>query len=512
MVSIRFFVSKVMSFSIATVLAAAPMLFIVAPKTAFAGGGGPCLGTDTPYASFTTSSYKIVGPADTSLDATSSQGCGDQVVNYSWDFGDGAVANGANTTHTYGLGTWQTTLTVTDEAGLQNSVTKTFTVKPENTVPVASDLNVQTNQGKTLVVDLVPGVSDSDGDVLDYAITKQPAHGDVYVPYEITPRTAATYAYYPDYDFYGNDSFTYQVSDGFGGVATATVNVTVRPALTAADDYATTDQGKAVTINVLANDIDSNGDFLWIWINTVSGGTAKVNPDSTITYQPDTGTTGEQTVTYYVSDARGNYFIPTVHITVNPSPPAPTPDPTPTPPPAPVNNVPVATNDNFTGNEDIAISGNVISNDSDKDGDNLTATVLSGTKNGALQFNSNGSFTYKPAGDWNGTDSFTYQISDGRGGISTATVTLAVTAINDAPMASFSFTTANPHTVSVNASASSDIEGTISAYKWSFGDGTAASGVNAQHRYAKGSTYQVTLTVTDNQGTSTSTTKQIQVK
>jgi VCBS repeat-containing protein len=371
-------------------------------------------------------------------------------------------------------------------------------------------------------MDLGTNVIDADQDALEYTFPTLPAHGAVYVPYEITPRTPGTYAYRPDYDFYGTDSFTYQVSDGFGGVATAKVSITVRPNLTAGDDYATTDQGKAVTINVLANDVDLDGDFLWVWVESTNSN-AKVNPDSTITYQPNANATGEQTFIYYISDSSGHYRTPTVHVTVNPAPvpvpdptptpaPTPTPTPTPIPTPLPTNTAPVASSDSFTTNEDTQVSGNVLLNDRDADNDSLHASVVSSTSNGSLQLSDNGTFFYTPKADWNGIDSFKYKVSDGKGGTSTTEVTIVVSAVNDAPIASFSFTTANPHTVYVNAAGSGDIEGPLSAYKWNFGDGTSAAGSTSQHRYSKGGTYQVTLTVTDNQGANTSTIKQVQVK
>jgi VCBS repeat-containing protein len=517
------FLDKTAHSLMATMLVIVPFVSFLAPQTASAAGGGdPCLNTATPYASFASATYKGVGSLEASLNANNSLGCGDQVVNYAWDFGDGIMASGVNASHTYSIGSWQTTLTVTDEAGLQNSSTKTFVVKASNEAPAASDSNVQADQGKQIIMDLGTNVIDADQDALEYTFPTLPAHGAVYVPYEITPRTPGTYAYRPDYDFYGTDSFTYQVSDGFGGVATAKVSITVRPNLTAGDDYATTDQGKAVTINVLANDVDLDGDFLWVWVESTNSN-AKVNPDSTITYQPNANATGEQTFIYYISDSSGHYRTSTVHVTVNPAPvpvpdptptpaPTPTPTPTPIPTPLPTNTAPVASSDSFTTNEDTQVSGNVLLNDRDADNDSLHASVVSSTSNGSLQLSDNGTFFYTPKADWNGIDSFKYKVSDGKGGTSTTEVTIVVSAVNDAPIASFSFTTANPHTVYVNAAGSGDIEGPLSAYKWNFGDGTSAAGSTSQHRYSKGGTYQVTLTVTDNQGANTSTIKQVQVK
>lgn len=93
----------------------------------------------------------------------------------------------------------------------------------------------------------------------------------------------------------------------------------------------------------------------------------------------------------------------------------------------------------------------------------------------------------------------------------TATVTVAGTPTgNTPPTASFT-STASGLTVSVNGSASSDPNGTISSYAWNFGDGQSGSGVSASHTYAAAGTYTITLTVTDNAGATGSSSRQISV-
>jgi VCBS repeat-containing protein len=97
---------------------------------------------------------------------------------------------------------------------------------------------------------------------------------------------------------------------------------------------------------------------------------------------------------------------------------------------------PVAADDAYSTNEDapltVAAPG-VLENDSDPDGDTLTASVVSGPANGTLTLNADGSFTYTPAANFNGTDSFTYKAGDGDLQSNTATVSLTVNAVNDAP-------------------------------------------------------------------------------
>ena len=84
----------------------------------------------------------------------------------------------------------------------------------------------------------------------------------------------------------------------------------------------------------------------------------------------------------------------------------------------------------------------------DLDGDSLTVntTPVTNVSNGTLVLNANGTFTYTPNANFNGTDSFVYQISDGNGGLATATATINVDAVNDAP-------TAVNDTISINEGA-----------------------------------------------------------
>src|SRR5207247_1238949 len=102
------------------------------------------------------------------------------------------------------------------------------------------------------------------------------------------------------------------------------------------------------------------------------------------------------------------------------------------------NTAPVATNDSFATNEDTALTvtaPGVLANDTDVDGNSLTAVMVTGPGHGALTLNANGSFTYTPAADFNGTDSFTYTANPGPTHSSAATVTMTSSPANDAPVA-----------------------------------------------------------------------------
>jgi VCBS repeat-containing protein len=78
------------------------------------------------------------------------------------------------------------------------------------------------------------------------------------------------------------------------------------------------------------------------------------------------------------------------------------------------NRSPVAIDNAYTTSEDSGLSGNVLTDgvdDTDADGDPLTATVVTGPQHGTLVLNPNGSFTYTPTANYSGTDTFTYKVS-----------------------------------------------------------------------------------------------------
>ncbi|MEM6713865.1 MAG: Ig-like domain-containing protein [Cyanobacteria bacterium P01_C01_bin.147] len=289
-----------------------------------------------------------------------------------------------------------------------------FGFNGSNATPTPIDDAFTTDEDTALTLDVLANDSDPANDPLTISSVTQPSNGSV------TINADNTLSYTPDADFNGTDSFTYQVDDGNSGRASATVSLTVNPvndAPVAADDSTNTDQDTAVTVNVLSNDSDIDGDALNVAaVGDAANGTVVLNGDGTVTYTPNAGFSGNDSFTYELSDGDLSDTA-TVEVSIGD-----------------VNDEPIAVDDSFSGNEDAAITDTVLSNDSDPDGDNLTAMLLADVDNGTLNFNTDGSFTYIPDADFNGTDSFTYEISDGQL-TDTATVTLTVNPVNDAPVA-----------------------------------------------------------------------------
>ena len=279
--------------------------------------------------------------------------------------------------------------------------------------PDAQDDTAETDEDTSVVIDVLANDSDPNGDPLE--VTSATADNGT-----VTINPDGTITYEPDENFNGTDTITYTIDDGNGGTDTATVTVTVNPVNDdpeAADDTAETDEDTPVVIDVLDNDSDVDGDPLEVTSATADNGTVTINPDGTVTYEPDENFNGTDTITYEVSDGNGGTDTATVTVTVNP-----------------VNDDPEANDDTATVEEDGSTVIPVLDNDTDVDGDPLTVTDAD-APNGTVTINPDGTLTYEPDPDFTGEDTITYTVDDGNGGTDTATVTVTVTPVNDAPEA-----------------------------------------------------------------------------
>ena len=366
----------------------------------------------------------------------------------------------------------------------------TVTVNPVNDPPVAVDDSATTNEDTPVSIDVLANDTDDESSVL--LVTAATAdHGAVAFAGN------GTITYTPDPDFNGTDTINYTVSDdivGVGLTATGTVTVTVNPVNddpVAVDDAAATHESTSVNIDVLGNDTDVDGDTLSTLSASIgANGATGVNPDGTVTYTPNAGFTGTDSFTYTAGDGHGGTDTATVTVTVNP------------------NNPPIAVDDSATIAEDGGIIHiNVRANDSDPDGDTILVTDASTPAHGVTTAQP-GDVVYQPDPDFNGTDSFTYTITDQIGATATATVTVTVTPVNDAPVAvDDAVTTNEDQIVSIDVLANdTDVDGDtlslVSAHPgtkgaiFNPGDGTLTYLPNAN---ANG-TDTFTYTITDNNG------------
>jgi Domain of unknown function (DUF4082)/Cadherin-like domain len=236
-----------------------------------------------------------------------------------------------------------------------------------------------------------------------------------------------TVTFTPTPGYTGPASFTYAISDGHGGTATATVSLIVtasanHPPVAVSDSAFSTTLNTALTLQasaLLANDTDQDGDTL-----VVTGANGGVNgtvvfdaQTNTVIFTPTTGYTGPASFDYTISDGHGGTAIGVVSLNVN----------------APVNHAPVAVNDdgfNATQNTSLTLTAaSLLANDTDQDSDTLTITgIISGSAvNGIATFNAQtNAVTFVPTAGYTGPASFIYSVSDGHGGTASATVNLTV--------------------------------------------------------------------------------------
>jgi PKD repeat protein len=532
------------------------------------------------------------------VDASASTDSDGTLATYSWSFGDGAVGSGKTTTHAYTTpGEYTVTLTVTDDRGGSATTTKQVTAAlAPNVLPTAALAGTIANLSASLDAS---ASADSDGQIVSYDWN----FGDTVTATTTTPTTTHEYAAGGAY------TVTVTVTDNRGGTATATKQLTaVEPpkftvlasdkfARTVASGWGTADQGGAWTTSGGAASFSANGtsgqivtniyDTRGAMLNAVSS----KNTDTVAKFTVDrTGAgyswtmfgrqVGSDNYSARVRFEAGNtmrvyilrgetaigasYVLPgtytagtelSVRLQVTGTSPTTirakvwrSADAEPTAwqlsgtdttaalqaagsvgltaylggtsatPTATMNlrsftvvdpTAPTAANQLPTAAFTPTAAGLKVSVDAaastDPDGtiqsyawtfgDGGTATGVTATR------------TYAAAG----TYSVKLTVTDDRGGVATKTTSVTVApAPNQAPVAAFT-PTATGLSVAVDGSASTDADGTIQSYAWTFGDGGTATGATATHAYAAAGTFDVILTVTDNSGATTSVTKQVTV-
>lgn len=281
--------------------------------------------------------------------------------------------------------------------------------------PVATNDSATTAEESPVTVAVLNNDSDAEGSDLTVAVVIAPTNGSA-------TSDGSRVTYTPNADFNGSDSFTYRATDRTDLSARAVVTVSVTPvndAPVVVADGATTDEDVAVTVNVLDNDSDIDGDTLSVALVDAPANGSVTTDDTTITYTPNSDFNGSDSFTYRAVDAGGleSDTPATVTLTINP-----------------INDAPVAADDEATTDEEVAVTVAVLDNDSDVDGDSLTLSVVTFPTHGGVSSDGT-SLTYIPETDFFGNDSLSYQLTDSSGLTSAdvAVVTLTVDPINDPP-------------------------------------------------------------------------------
>ncbi len=297
-----------------------------------------------------------------------------------------------------------------------NGSSDAFLIKLTNQPPDASSDETTTDEDNAVTLNVLGNDVDPDGDPLLVSDVTQGSNGSV------TINADNTLTYSPSPNFNGSDAITYTVTDAFGNTDTANVMVTINPvndAPVATDGTADSNEDSSVQINFVATDVD-NSDLVFSVVSGPGNGTLGPVSGSSIVYTPNANFNGTDSFTFQASDGTAESNIATISISVSP-----------------INDPPDAVDDVASTVEDNEVTINVTSNDTDVDVDVLTITGVSQAQHGSVAITNNATaVSYTPTENFFGTDSFTYNISDGNGGTDTATVNVTVTSVNDAPVAS----------------------------------------------------------------------------
>ncbi|MHC5060204.1 MAG: PKD domain-containing protein [Planctomycetota bacterium] len=299
-----------------------------------------------------------------------------------WNFGDGQTSDERRPYHTYELpGTYTVSLTVSGTGG-----DSTRTKVDYMTVGDPAD-----------ILQAEYSASSYSGPVPRAVSFRDRSHGDI----------SKGLVYVPDPGFRGVDTFTYTVTDDKGVIsndAVVTVYVGNLPPV-ANDDSTATDVDTPVTIDVLADDTDSDGTVepATVVVTTApDNGGAVVNGDGTISYTPDTAFVGIDTFTYTVDDnesATSNQATVTIYVG---------------------NLLPEANDDWTISDPNILVTIDVVANDTDVNGtiDPNSIVITSGPDNGEVEVYSDGTVTYISDEGFAGMDVFTYTVQDNDGAVS----------------------------------------------------------------------------------------------
>ncbi len=307
-----------------------------------------------------------------------------------------------------------------------NVATVTITVNAVNDAPVANADSYSTNEDTPLTV-AAAGVLSNDTDIEGSTLsvgTPRPASGPSHG--SLTLNADGSFSYTPNANYNGPDSFTYFANDGtVNSASAATVSITVNPVNDAplcSDQSGSTPEDTPLNSSVTCSDVDS-ASLTYSKVSDPANGSVTVNADGTFTYTPNANFNGNESFTFKANDGSLNSNTATYTINVTA-----------------VNDAPVAANDSYSTNEDTTLSvaaPGVLGNDTDVDGPSLSAVLVSGPAHASsFALNADGSFSYTPAANYNGTDSFTYKASDGSLQSSTATVSLTINPVNDAALCS----------------------------------------------------------------------------
>ncbi|EGR0921176.1 tandem-95 repeat protein [Vibrio parahaemolyticus] len=297
-------------------------------------------------------------------------------------------------------------------SNLQTSADSTD--KPLATTPVTLDA-IEEDGGSIIITtqELLSNVDDEDKDTLSVEnLIIDKGNGT------LVDNGDGTWTFTPQIDDDTEVSFTFDIIDDEDLVVSGSANLDILPindAPNAENDVITTGEDTAVTIDVLVNDSDVEGDVLSIQSASVPSEQGSVDiVDGKLVFTPAENFNGEATITYIVTDGD---LTDEAKVTVTVTP---------------VNDSPVAVDDTTSIQEDTAVTIDVLTNDTDVDGDKLSIESASVPKEQGTVEVVDGKLVFTPAENFNGDAEITYTVTDGEL-TDEAKVTVTVNPVNDAP-------------------------------------------------------------------------------
>ncbi len=291
-----------------------------------------------------------------------------------------------------------------------------MTVIAVNDAPVSSAGSLATSQnaaGRGVLV-----ATDIEADPLTFAIVSQATEGIVV----IRNTTTGAYTYTPNSGYVGSDSFSFKVNDGtvdsnISSIAVIVTDINDAPSATSAR-ITTAEDITSVGVTPSVSDPDIGDTHTFIIATQPANGTAQVVGNQLV-YTPNLNFNGNDSFAFRATDAGGLFVVGTANVSV-----------------IAVNDAPVAVDMQVSSAEDMVIDGALIA--LDHDGDALTYAVVIPATNGTVVITNvtTGAYSYTPNAEFSGNDSFAFSVNDGNIESASATVSLMISPVNDAPVIS----------------------------------------------------------------------------
>ena len=357
---------------------------------------------------------------------------------------------------------------VEDGTGNAESGTVTINVTSVNDTPISVADTYSVVEDTVLSVNAEAGVLANDTDVESGSLTIDPTPVQDVVNGSLVLSSDGSFTYTPSANYHGVELFTYEVIDADGGKSQQSATITVTPvndAPVALSDAYTIDEDNTLevvdlSLAIVANDSDVDGDTITVDttpVQDVANGTLTLTSDGKFTYIPDPNFAGSDFFIYKVSDTSGEEAQARVDITVNQ-----------------VNDTPQPGIVSYSTQEDTPLTVvdagvGILKETTDIEGDTLTVntTPVVDVSNGTLVLSEDGTFSYAPDQNFNGSDTFTYEVTDSAGNSASGVVNISVSSVNDDPVSGDRAFSVNENTTenAVPELTATDVDGTVTGYK-----------------------------------------------